>query len=122
MRVVLKYIVFTLARLPSVNLHHFLGLFENGYSKALMRSDEERSCNEMIGYYQTRLGEQENAGPGHPLLRAHCFGVIRMAVLGLGAAVVNDLPEDQANLLLHCFNTISRLERADEAALVAFIC
>ncbi len=117
-RIVLKYIVLALSRAPSINLHHFLGLFDNGYSRALMRSQEEKTYNQIIEHHVTKLSELSFAGVAYPLFRAHCFGVLRMVVVGMAIAVTDDLPEDQAALLLHAWDSMVRLEKGDEASLL----
>ncbi len=119
-RIVLKYIVLALSCAPSLNLQHFLGLFDNGYSKALMRHKEEMDFNQAIQHHLSKLSELSFAGVAYPLFRAHCFGILRMAVIGMAIAVTEDLPEDQAALLLNAWDAVSRLEKTDEASLLGF--
>jgi hypothetical protein len=115
-----KYIVFGLSRCPSISVHHFLGLSDNGYSRALLRSNEEKTFNAAIEKHLAKIAESSFADVTYPLLRAHCFGILRMAVIGFAIAANDDLPEDQASLLLYAWDALCKLEFTDEALLLGY--
>lgn len=114
-RIVLKYVILGLSRCPSISVHHFLGLVDNGYSRALLRAGEEKSYFDAIEQHQAKLGEMNFAEASFPLLRAHCFALLRLATIGFAVAAHDDLPEDQASLMLTAWDALCRLECADEA-------
>ncbi len=116
-RQVLKYLVIALTGAPSVNLCFFMGLFENTYSAALMRSEEERTLWDELQVHLSKIDELVEATIDHPLLRAHIFSAMRLICFGMAIAVVDDLPEDQGTLLLRVFDLLVRLERTDDATL-----
>jgi tetratricopeptide (TPR) repeat protein len=119
-RSVLKYIVYGLSQCPSISLHRFLGLTDKGYSRALLRANEEKSYYEAIDAHLAKLSESSFAEVTFPLLRAHCFGVLRMSVIGFAIAVAEDLPEDQASLLLHGWDALGRIGCVEEALLLGY--
>jgi hypothetical protein len=89
---VLRFLVLALTGAPTVDVRHFMGLFENGYGAALMRSREEEGVWEGLRVHLERL---EAGTAEQPLVRADCFAALRLACFGLAAAVAQDLPEDQ---------------------------
>lgn len=117
-RQVLRFLVLALTGARSLNLYHFLGTSNNGYSAAYIRNQEEKTFSETLQMHMDKMAQFPGSPHGHPLFRAHGFSAIRAVVLGLAIAVHDDLPDDQASLLLQAWDVMTRMEKSDEAVLL----